>query len=42
MLLDPTEAPASLDGDAETLYFCSRGCRQEYEEEMRDGSDVSV
>ena len=32
MLLDPAEAPASFDHDAEILYFCSRGCRQEYVE----------
>ncbi len=38
MLLDPAVAPASLDGGSETLYFCSRGCRQEYEEDARTGS----
>ena len=32
MLLDPAQAPASLDSGGETLYFCSRGCRMEYEE----------
>ncbi len=33
MLLDPAEAPAELEGAGETLYFCSRGCRRQYEEE---------
>ncbi len=32
MLVDPAKAPARLESDGETLYFCSRGCRQEYEE----------
>ena len=41
MLLDPAEAPASLDGGGETLYFCSRGCRQEYEEDVRTGSPAT-
>ena len=31
MLLDPEQAAASLDLDGETLFFCSRGCRLEYE-----------
>ena len=30
MLVDPAEAPASLDEDGATLSFCSRGCRGEY------------
>lgn len=33
MLLDPTQAPASLGGDGAKLYFCSRGCKRQYEEE---------
>ena len=33
MLLDPDEAPASLDRDGVRLHFCSRGCREQYEEE---------
>ena len=33
MLLDPAEAPARLEVDGATLYFCSRGCREQYEEE---------
>ena len=34
MLVDPAEAPASILENEATLYFCSRGCRQEYEEEQ--------
>jgi putative ABC transport system ATP-binding protein len=30
MLLDPEQAPASLDRDGEQLVFCSNGCRDEY------------
>lgn len=30
MLVDPTEAPASLERDGTTLYFCSSGCRGEF------------
>lgn len=41
MLLDPAVAPASLDGGGETLYFCSRGCRREYEEDVRTGSPAT-
>ncbi len=33
MLLDPAQAPAQLSTDGEVLYFCSRGCRLQYEEE---------
>jgi putative ABC transport system ATP-binding protein len=32
MLLDPSQAPASLESDSDTLYFCSRGCLDEYSE----------
>ena len=32
MLLDPSQAPASLESDSETLYFCSRGCLDEFQE----------
>ena len=35
MLLDPTQAPAQLEHAGETVYFCSRGCRAQYEEEQR-------
>jgi putative ABC transport system ATP-binding protein len=31
MLLDAQQAPAVLERAGETLYFCSRGCRDEYE-----------
>ena len=30
MLIDPTEAPASLERNGEHLSFCSRGCRDEF------------
>jgi YHS domain-containing protein len=30
MLIDPAEAPASLEQEGGTLYFCSRGCRDEF------------
>ena len=33
MLIDPAQAPAELESDGETLYFCSSGCRRQYEEE---------
>ena len=32
MLLDPAQAPASLESRSETLYFCSRGCLREFQE----------
>ena len=34
MLLDPAHASARLERDGETVYFCSRGCREQYEEEV--------
>ena len=30
MLIDPAEAPASIEHDGVTLYFCSQGCRDEF------------
>ncbi|HEU5065561.1 MAG TPA: ATP-binding cassette domain-containing protein [Gaiellaceae bacterium] len=30
MLIDPGEAPASIEQDGTTVYFCSRGCRDEF------------
>ena len=30
MLIDPSEAPASIEQDGAPLYFCSRGCRDEF------------
>jgi putative ABC transport system ATP-binding protein len=30
MLVDPAEAPASVEREGGTLYFCSEGCRSEY------------
>jgi putative ABC transport system ATP-binding protein len=30
MLLDRDQAPARLDRDGESVYFCSRGCRDEF------------
>jgi YHS domain-containing protein len=35
MLLDPQKTPVRLEEDGSTLYFCSRGCRKQYEEEGR-------
>ena len=33
MLVDPTEAPASLEQAGTQLYFCSRGCLEQYQQE---------
>ena len=33
MLLDPTEAPVSVELAGGILYFCARGCREEYLEQ---------
>jgi putative ABC transport system ATP-binding protein len=33
MLLDPRQAPARLEEEESVLYFCSRGCREQYEQE---------
>jgi len=30
MLIDPGQAPASIERSGETLHFCSRGCRDEF------------
>ncbi len=30
MLIDPADAPASVEHDGATLYFCSRGCRDQF------------
>jgi len=30
MLIDPVEAPASVEQDRTKLFFCSRGCRDEF------------
>jgi len=38
MLLDPAQAPASLESGGETVFFCSRGCLREYEEQERTSS----
>ena len=32
MLLDPQDAPARLERKGSLVYFCSRGCRDEYEQ----------
>jgi putative ABC transport system ATP-binding protein len=34
MLLDPAAAPERLERDGRTLYFCSRGCRLQFEGEL--------
>lgn len=41
MLLDPERAPARLAEDGSIAYFCSRGCREQYEQERRAGTAVS-
>jgi putative ABC transport system ATP-binding protein len=41
MLLDPAQAPASLESGSETLYFCSRGCLVEYEERGQETASAS-
>jgi len=30
MLIDPARAPASIVQDGQTVYFCSRGWRDEF------------
>ena len=35
MFLDPEQAPSRFERDGETFYFCSRGCRLEYEQRER-------
>jgi len=30
MLLDPAQAPATLEYEDETVYFCAQGCREEF------------
>ena len=43
MLLDPARAPARLEEDGAVLYFCSRGCRAQYEEERgKRGTEAVV
>jgi putative ABC transport system ATP-binding protein len=37
MLLDPAQAPATIERDAGRLHFCSRGCRAEYEQGLASG-----
>jgi putative ABC transport system ATP-binding protein len=39
MLLDPNAAPARLEANGGNVYFCSRGCKQQYEQE-RSASPV--
>jgi putative ABC transport system ATP-binding protein len=31
MLIDPEQAPASIERDGTRLHFCSRGCRDEFQ-----------
>ena len=31
MLIDPAQAPASIEQEGTTVYFCSRGCRDEFQ-----------
>jgi len=38
MLLDPERAPARLADDGSIAYFCSRGCREQYQQERLEDS----
>jgi len=38
MLLDPAQAPATIEEEGKTIYFCSRGCRQQFEDERSKGA----
>jgi YHS domain-containing protein len=41
MLLDPQQAPAQLEQDGSLLHFCSRGCRDHYEQERAQRADAA-
>jgi putative ABC transport system ATP-binding protein len=34
MLLDPERAPEPIEQDGSAIFFCSRGCREQYEQEL--------
>jgi putative ABC transport system ATP-binding protein len=40
MLLDPAQSPVSLEEDGSVLYFCSRGCRDQYQQECGTGAGL--
>lgn len=40
MLLEPENAAATLDRDGETLYFCARGCRNEFQEALARAANL--
>ena len=42
MLLDPDQAQATIEDAGATMYFCSRGCRRQFEEERPESSDPRV
>jgi putative ABC transport system ATP-binding protein len=42
MLLDPQQAPARLDEEGQILYFCSRGCREQYEQEREQRPSAAL
>ena len=42
MLVDPEQAPVSLERDGERLYFCSKGCRNEYVAGDTSGGPVTT
>ena len=42
MLLDPQQAPARLDEEGQSLYFCSRGCREQYEQEREQRPSAAL
>jgi putative ABC transport system ATP-binding protein len=37
LLLDPQQAPARLEEDGSVLYFCSGGCRDQFQQERGSG-----
>jgi YHS domain-containing protein len=39
-MLRPQQAPARLEENASVLYFCSRGCRDQYEHERGAGAGL--
>jgi putative ABC transport system ATP-binding protein len=40
VLLDPAQSPVSLEEDGSVLYFCSRGCRDQYQQECGTGASL--
>lgn len=36
MLVDPAQAPATIEEEGKTISFCSRGCRQQFVDERSE------